>query len=158
MGQSSNDGFPTAMHIAAVSLPDDRLIPALQSSAHRFAMLRHFFAAARRNDWHEAVAGQRAQIIKPDAEQEGVLEFGTEPVVADKSLLALPGASPGAFTAAAIAIAALEKCFDAHLTRGSWLRRLKQIIPPYGIDLRQDADACRTIRAQAAAVLRVETI
>ena len=29
MGQSSNDSFPTAMHIAAVSLLDDRLIPEL---------------------------------------------------------------------------------------------------------------------------------
>jgi fumarate hydratase class II len=29
MGQSSNDSFPTAMHIAAISLIDDRLIPQL---------------------------------------------------------------------------------------------------------------------------------
>src|SRR6202011_6293206 len=29
MGQSSNDSFPTAMHIAAVALLDDRLIPEL---------------------------------------------------------------------------------------------------------------------------------
>src|SRR5271163_476100 len=29
MGQSSNDSFPTAMHIAAVTLIDDRLVPEL---------------------------------------------------------------------------------------------------------------------------------
>ena len=33
MGQSSNDSFPTAMHIAAVSLLDDRLIPELDRLA-----------------------------------------------------------------------------------------------------------------------------
>ena len=33
MGQSSNDSFPTAMHIAAMSLLDDRLIPELDKLA-----------------------------------------------------------------------------------------------------------------------------
>jgi fumarate hydratase, class II len=33
MGQSSNDSFPTAMHIAAVSLIDDRLLPELSQLA-----------------------------------------------------------------------------------------------------------------------------
>jgi fumarate hydratase, class II len=33
MGQSSNDSFPTAMHIAAVALLDDRLIPELEKLA-----------------------------------------------------------------------------------------------------------------------------
>ena len=33
MGQSSNDSFPTAMHIAAVSLLDDRLMPELDKLA-----------------------------------------------------------------------------------------------------------------------------
>jgi malate dehydrogenase (quinone) len=69
----------------------------LQTSAHQFAMLRQFFPNAVRNEWREAVAGQRVQIIKPDPEKEGVLEFGTELVAsADKSLVALLGASPGA--------------------------------------------------------------
>ena len=31
-----------------------------------------------RHDWKQAVAGQRVQIIKPDQERTGVLEFGTE--------------------------------------------------------------------------------
>ena len=31
MGQSSNDTFPTAMHIAAVAAIDDRLVPAVSA-------------------------------------------------------------------------------------------------------------------------------
>src|SRR5581483_2997749 len=131
----------------------------VQSAKHQFEMLRQFFPHAVRHDWHEAVAGQRVQIIKPDPEKEGVLEFGTELVAAaDKSLVALLGASPGASTAAAIAIGVLQKCFDGELTESGWLPRLKQVIPTYGIDLRQDADACRKIRAETAATLRVENI
>ena len=84
----------------------------LQSSAHQFATLRQFYPKAARKDWREAVAGQRVQIIKPDQQRGGVLEFGTELVAAeDKSLVALLGASPGASTAAFIAIGVLEKCF-----------------------------------------------
>jgi fumarate hydratase, class II len=36
MGQSSNDTFPTAMHIAAVTLIDDRLLPEPQQLAATF--------------------------------------------------------------------------------------------------------------------------
>ncbi len=131
----------------------------LQSSAHQFAMLRQFFPHAVRNEWREAVAGQRVQIIKPDPEKEGVLEFGTELVAsADRSLVALLGASPGASTAAAIAIGVLEKCFAGELTESGWLPRLKQIIPSYGIDLSRDADACRKVRAETAETLCVDNI
>ena len=131
----------------------------LQSSAHQFAALRQFFPKAGRSDWREAVAGQRVQIIKPDERRGGVLEFGTELVAAeDKSLVALLGASPGASTAAFIAIGVLEKCFASELTESSWLPKLKEIIPTYGIDLAQDADACRKTRADTAATLKVDNI
>src|SRR5438105_8108901 len=126
----------------------------LQSSAHQFASLRQFFPKAARKDWREAVAGQRVQIIKPDEQRGGMLEFGTELVAAeDRSLVALLGASPGASTAAFIAIGVLEKCFAGELTDAAWLPKLKQIIPTYGIDLKQDAEACRRIRAETAPVL-----
>jgi malate dehydrogenase (quinone) len=131
----------------------------LQTSAHQFAMLRQYFPGAVRTDWHKAVAGQRVQIIKPDPEKEGVLEFGTELVAtADKSLVALLGASPGASTAAAIAIGVLQKCFAGELTESGWLPKLRNIIPTYGIDLIKDTDATRTIRAATADVLRVDNI
>jgi malate dehydrogenase (quinone) len=131
----------------------------LQSSAHQFATLRQFFPKAVRSDWREAVAGQRVQIIKPDEQRGGVLEFGTELVAAEnKSLVALLSASPGASTAAFIAVGVLEKCFGSELTESGWLPKLKQIIPTYGIDLARDADACRKTRADTAPILKVENI
>jgi malate dehydrogenase (quinone) len=130
-----------------------------QSSAHQFAALREFYPKAARRDWREAVAGQRVQIIKPDQQRGGVLEFGTELVAAeDKSLVALLGASPGASTAAFIAIGVLEKCFAGELTESRWLPKLRELIPTYGIDLARDADACRNTRADTAAILKVENI
>ena len=131
----------------------------LQTSTHQFAALQQFFPTAKRHNWQEAVAGQRVQIIKPDKERTGVLEFGTELIAAeDRSLVALLGASPGASTAAFIAIGVLQKCFPDELTESAWLPKLKQIIPSYGIDLTKDADACRRIRADTAPLLKIENI
>ncbi|TWB40983.1 malate dehydrogenase (quinone) [Nitrospirillum pindoramense] len=131
-----------------------------QSRHHQFEMLRQFFPTAQRGQWREAVAGQRVQIIKPVAEGHGgVLEFGTELVAAaDKSLVALLGASPGASTAAAIAVEVLQTCFVDRLTESGWLPALKAIFPSYGIDLARDAAACRATRAATAAVLKIEDI
>jgi malate dehydrogenase (quinone) len=129
----------------------------LQTGAHQFAMLEQFFPQAERGDWREAVAGQRVQIIKPDPKHTGVLEFGTELVgSAEHSMVAVLGASPGASTAAFIAVGVLEKCFANELASGGWLDRLRSIIPTYGIDLKRDAAACRDIRARTAGVLGIE--
>ncbi len=131
----------------------------MQSADHQFAMLQQFFPNAKPHDWTKAVAGQRVQIIKPDPKRVGTLEFGTELVAAeDKSLVALLGASPGASTAAFIAMEVLQKCFADRLTDDAWLPKLKDIVPTYGIDLRQDADACRTIRTRTAAALHIENV
>ncbi|HUB47537.1 MAG TPA: malate dehydrogenase (quinone) [Acetobacteraceae bacterium] len=131
----------------------------LQSSSHQFAALKQFFPEAQRGDWKQAVAGQRVQIIKPDKDKGGILEFGTELVTAaDKSLVALLGASPGASTAAFIAMEVLQACFADNLTDAAWLPALKRMIPTYGIDLKQDADACRRTRADTAAVLKIENL
>ena len=75
-----------------------------------------------------------------------------------RSLVALLGASPGASTAAFIAISVLEKCFPDKLTRDGWLPKLKEIIPSYGISLIEDADFCRRIRADTAAILKIENV
>jgi malate dehydrogenase (quinone) len=137
----------------------------LQSSNQQFATLKQFFPRAVKKDWKEAVAGQRVETIKPHESkgwlkhEEGELEFGTELVVAeDKSIVALLGASPGASTAAAIAIDVLKKCFGNELTEGAWLPQLKAIIPTYGVDLKIDADACRRTRAETAPVLKIENV
>jgi malate dehydrogenase (quinone) len=131
----------------------------VQSSDHRFAALQEYYPGAEADDWKLQVAGQRVQTIKPDAERGGLLEFGTELVTAaDRSLVALLGASPGASTAAFIAISVLEKCFPNELTAAGWLPKLKEIIPSYGASLIEDADLCQRIRADTAAVLKVEDV
>ena len=56
--------------------------PGPQSSSHRFAALRGFYPNVKAAEWRLEVAGQRVQIIKRDARRGGMLEFGTEIVVA----------------------------------------------------------------------------
>jgi malate dehydrogenase (quinone) len=137
----------------------------LQSSSQQFATLKDFVPRAMKKDWKEAVAGQRVVTIKPHESkgwlkhEEGKLEFGTELVVAqDKSIVALLGASPGASTAAAIAIRVLEKCFNEELTANYWLPKLKEIIPTYGESLIKDAALTRQVRADTAAVLHLDDV
>jgi len=87
-----------------------------------------------------------------------MLEFGTELVPAsDGSLIALLGASPGASTAAFIAIKVLEHCFKDELSAG-WSAKLKAIIPSYGESLIENAALCRQVRADTAAVLHLQNI
>jgi len=131
----------------------------LQSASHQFAVLTEFFPKANRNEWKEAVAGQRVQIIKPDKDKGGLLEFGTEVVpAADKSIVALLGASPGASTAAFIATEVLKVCFADRLTESGWLPKLRQLFPTWGIDLIRDAEACRKTRAETARALKLENV
>jgi malate dehydrogenase (quinone) len=131
----------------------------LQTSKHRFAALQEYYPGAKSEDWKLQRADQRVQIIKPDAERGGVLEFGTELVgAADQSLVALLGASPGASTAAYIAISVLQKCFSRELTASAWLPKLEEIIPSYGVSLLEDADLCRRVRADTAAVLHLQNV
>jgi malate dehydrogenase (quinone) len=126
----------------------------LQSASTQFEMLKAFYPNAERHDWKHVVAGQRVQVIKPDPNRIGYLEFGTELIsAADKSLVALLGASPGASIAAFVATEVLERCFAHRLTEQDWLPKLREIFPTWGIDLAQDADACRRTRAATAAVL-----
>jgi malate dehydrogenase (quinone) len=128
----------------------------LQSDKHKFKALADFLPEASRPDWHEVVAGQRVQIIKPDPDRKGVLEFGTELVgSADHSIIGLLGASPGASTATYIAVNVLERCFAEQMAHQGWRERLAQVIPTYGTDLTQDADTVRDIRARTAAVLKI---
>jgi malate dehydrogenase (quinone) len=131
----------------------------LQSESHRLAALDQYYPTAKSDDWRLQIAGQRVEIIKPDVKRGGALELGTEVVAAaDRSLVALLGASPGASTAAFIAISVLEKCFPNELTADGWLPKLKEIIPSYGISLLDDTDLLQRIRNDTAAVLKVENI
>jgi len=129
-----------------------------QSSRHRFATLQEFYPSANPADWQLEVAGQRVQIIRPDPQRGGVLEFGTELVTAaDGSLVALLGASPGASTAVGIMLEVLERCFDKELNAGG-RTRLKAMIPSYGESLIDDPALCARVRAETAAVLGLHNI
>ena len=147
-----------------VALTEYLIGQVMQTSGDQFKTLQQFFPRASKKDWREAVAGQRVQTIKPTGEtsifkKDGYLEFGTEVVVAaDKSIVALLGASPGASTAAFIALDVLRKCFGDQLTEGAWLPKLKAVIPTYGIDLKADAEACRRTRAETAPVLKIDNV
>jgi malate dehydrogenase (quinone) len=131
----------------------------LQSSSHQFSMLQQYFPMAKKDKWIEATAGQRVMIIRPDRIKGGELEFGTELVFsADKSFVALLGASPGASTAAYLGMKIIESSFCDNLTPNGWLPVIKKIIPTYGIDLKLDQDACKASRTVTASTLGLRDI
>lgn len=131
----------------------------IESPEARFAALQEFFPNAKKDDWRVEVAGQRVQIIKKDPTHGGILQFGTELVAAaDHSIIAMLGASPGASTAVWIMLEVIKKCFASHLEDGSWLPKLKEMIPSYGQSLIEDAALCQKVRADTAAVLNLNNI
>ena len=126
----------------------------MESAEGRFAALREFFPNARREDWRLEVAGQRVQVIMPDAKSTGKLQFGTEVVTAgDGSLAAVLGASPGASTSVSIMLGVLSKAFAAKLPQ--WIERLTEMIPSYGRSIADDAELCRRVRTETAAALHI---
>jgi malate dehydrogenase (quinone) len=130
-----------------------------QSESQRLAARDRYFPDAKSEDWRLQVAGQRVETIKPDARRGGLLELGTALVAAaDRSLVALLGASPGASTAAFIAISVLEKCFANELTADGWLPKLRRIIPSYGVSRMYERDCLRRIRAETVAILDIENV
>jgi malate dehydrogenase (quinone) len=142
-----------------VALTEYLIGQVIESEDARFAALREFYPNAKKEDWKPEVAGQRVQIIKKDPTHGGILEFGTELVVAaDRSIVAMLGASPGASTAAWIMIQVIERCFADKLKSGGWLAKLKQIIPSYGQSLAEDAALGQRVRAETAAVLHINNI
>jgi malate dehydrogenase (quinone) len=131
----------------------------LESPKDRFAALREYFPNAKEKDWRVEVAGQRVQIIKKDPTHGGILQFGTELVSsADRSIVAMLGASPGASTAVWIMLEVIELCFAEKLKVGGWLAKLKEMIPSYGQSLIENAALCRQVRAETAAVLNINNI
>lgn len=101
-----------------------------QNKEDKMNTLREFFKNAKSEDWDEAVAGQRVQIIKKDENEGGVLEFGTEVVSSnDGTIAALLGASPGASTAVKIMLDLIEKCFPENADE--WKSEIQSMIPSY---------------------------
>ncbi len=142
-----------------VALTEYLIGQVLESSEQRFAALREFFPKVNEKDWRLEVAGQRVQIIKKDPKHGGILQFGTELVSAsDGSLVAMLGASPGASTAVWIMLEVLKRCFAKQLQQPEWAARLREIIPSYGHSLIDDAELCRKVRADTAAILHIQNI
>ncbi|MHC2991487.1 malate:quinone oxidoreductase [Pontibacter sp. HJ8] len=130
-----------------------------QSPDDRLGALRAYYPEAREEDWQLAVAGQRVQVIKKDAQKGGVLEFGTEVVSgADGSLAALLGASPGASTAVSIMLNLLQRCFPDQMNTAAWQNKLKQMIPSYGESLPQNPELLQQVRAWTSEVLGLENV
>ncbi|GAA2478468.1 malate dehydrogenase (quinone) [Nocardia seriolae] len=121
----------------------------------KLAALREFVPEARAADWTMITAGQRAQIVKPDPERGGVLEFGTEVVAShDGSIAAVLGATPGASTAPVVLLEVLERCFPrySHL----WEPRLRSLMPTLGRSLAKDPRLARQTMADTAEALGLE--
>jgi malate dehydrogenase (quinone) len=128
----------------------------LESKEERFAALRDFYPKVQEQDWQVEVAGQRVQIIKKDPVHGGVLQFGTELITAsDGSIVAMLGASPGASTAVWIMLQVIERCFRDNLTNKGWANKLKELIPSYGQSLIENPALVQGIRAETAAVLKI---
>jgi malate dehydrogenase (quinone) len=131
----------------------------LESSNERLAALREYYPNANKEDWKVEVAGQRVQIIKNDPVHGGILQFGTELVGAsDRSLVAMLGASPGASTSVSIMLRVIEQHFPETLRTGEWSARLRQMIPSYGQSLIDNPALCKQVRAETAAVLKINDI
>ena len=118
----------------------------------RFEALLEYMPDARESDWEEVTAGQRVQVIAPDAKKHGVLQFGTQLIAAaDGSIGGLLGASPGASTATSIMLTMLERMFPQRIE--TWRPALQEMVPSWGTHLSEDRDlAHRTLERTAAAL------
>ena len=122
------------------------------SRAKKLQALWDFYPSADPDDWYEQTAGQRVQVIKPDAKKGGVLQFGTEVIASkDGSMSGLLGASPGASTAAPIMINVLERCFPDKAEQ--WGLKLKEIVPSYGMKLSDKPREAKASQKRTAKVL-----
>jgi malate dehydrogenase (quinone) len=79
-------------------------------------------------------------------------------IVGALGLVALLGASPGASTAAFIGVSVPQKCFPHELVTNAWLSKLREIIPPYGVNLIEEAAFTRRLRADTAKALEIENV
>jgi malate dehydrogenase (quinone) len=128
-----------------------------QSSNDRLKALREYVPSAKKEDWVLENAGQRVQVIKKDAEGNGILEFGTEVVcAADGSLSVLLGASPGASTAVSIMIDLIKKCFPEEVKTEAWQAKFKEMIPSFGQSLNENTQLCDQIRNKTNEVLKLK--
>lgn len=124
----------------------------------RFASLKEYYPDARKEDWKLIQAGQRVQIIKKDEQLGGVLKLGTEIVIdKEKTVAALLGASPGASTAAPIALNVLKQMFPEQFKSADWQDKIHQIVPSYGQTLNGNVALTQQVWNNTAAALQLTT-
>lgn len=126
------------------------------SDDDRFAALKEYYPDAKKEDWKLIQAGQRVQIIKKDADKGGVLKLGTE-IVTDqqKTVAALLGASPGASTAAPIAINVMKKLFPEQFNSPEWQEKIHKVVPTYGQTLNGNTALTQKVWDDTAATLQL---
>ena len=153
---------PPSHPSALTRSPPDSLPPRLSTSTFsvlqelaatkegQLATLREFVPDAKPEDWTMVWAGQRVQIVKPDKELVGKLQFGTEVVASkDKTIVGLLGASPGASVSPHIAIEVLSNFESEFGERCRWHAMLAQMIPSYGRDVNKEKGLYAGILARA---------
>ena len=125
------------------------------SGKQRFEALQEYMPSARREDWETVTAGQRVQVIAPDATKHGVLQFGTQLITAaDGSIGGMLGASPGASTATSIMLTVLERMFPEHID--GWGPKIAQLVPSVGTRLSDDPEVAHRTLERTAASLGLE--
>ncbi|MDE1175646.1 MAG: malate dehydrogenase (quinone) [Edaphobacter sp.] len=128
----------------------------MQSPEDRLKSLQTFMPTARMEDWKLEIAGQRVQIIKPNHEKGGVLEFGTEVIrEPDGSIAALLGASPGASTAVSIMLGMIAKGINVLQGRKDVAEMLRAIVPSAGRKLVEETALLEEITARSNAALKL---
>lgn len=123
------------------------------SFADKIKELQRYYPEAKAEDWEPITAGQRVQIIKPNAEQGGVIEFGTEVITSNNGkLAALLGASPGASTSVDIMVQLIEKCFP-QMKSEAWITKMTEMIPSYNKSLTDDKELYYSVRERVNEIL-----
>ncbi len=129
----------------------------LESKEAKYASLKEYFPDADPSKWQFIVAGQRVQVIMPDAKAGGKLQFGTEVVSsADGSIAAVLGASPGASVAVAVMLDVIGRLYKDRVP--SWRAAFEKMIPSYGKSIADDAALCAQVRNDTADALHLQKI
>ena len=127
----------------------------LKSKRKKFDALLDFIPTADPLDWDLIIAGQRAQVIKKDADKGGVLQFGTEVIIsADGSLSGLLGASPGASVATDVMLKVLNQAFSDESS--GFADKIREMVPSYGTKLSSDPKKAAASLKATARVLKIK--
>ncbi len=135
------------------------LIKEVRQDRHaHMAALREYYPEAKESDWKLAIAGQRVQIIKKCPETGGKIQFGTEVIsTADGTLSSLLGASPGASVLVPIILEVIESCFSEQLATPNWQKKIREIIPSYGISIVSHKHLFMSIREDTLATVNLNS-